>query len=58
MSLRYNDIPLHKASDNGHTAVVEVLLKAGAITNIVNKFIKSRISFMYCKNIYENQNVI
>ena len=55
MSLRYNDTPLHKASANGHKAVVEVLLKAGAITNSVNKFIQSRISFMYCKNMYEYQ---
>ena len=33
----------------------EVLLKAGAITNSVNKFIQIIISFMYCKNMYEYQ---
>ena len=55
VSLQYNDTPLHKASGNGHKAIVEVLLKADAITNSVNKFIQSRISFMYCKNMYENQ---
>ena len=53
MSLRYNDTPLHKASCNCHKAIVEVLLKAGAITNSVNNFIQSRISFMYCKNMYD-----
>ena len=30
MSLQYGDTPLHKALANGHKAVVEVLLKAGA----------------------------
>ena len=53
MSLQYNATPLHKASGNGHKAIFEVLLEAG--TNSVNKFIQSRISFMYCKNMYDNQ---
>ena len=58
MSLQYGDTPLHKASAKGHKAVVEVLLKAGAdhfIAGSVSKFIQSRISFMYCKNMYDNQ---
>ena len=49
VSLQYNATPLHKASGNGHKAIFEVLLEAG--TNSVNKFIQSRISFMYCKNM-------
>ena len=36
MSLQYDDTPLHKASANGHKAVVEVLLKAGADNPIRN----------------------
>ena len=35
MSLQYGNTPLYKASDNGHKAVVEVLLKAGADHSIV-----------------------
>ena len=56
VSLQYGgDTPLHKASANGHKAIVEVLLKADAINNSVNTFIKSRISFIYCNNMYEYQ---
>ena len=40
MSLQYGNTPLHKASDNGHKAVVEVLLKAGADQN--------RVSMVHC----------
>ena len=37
MSLQYDgDTPLHKASANGHEAIVEVLLKAGADHSIKN----------------------
>ena len=37
MSLQYGNTPLHIASANGHEAVVEVLLKAGANHSISNK---------------------
>ena len=43
MSLQYNDTPLHYASDNGHKAVVEVLLKAGA-----DHSIKNSVSMVQC----------
>ena len=36
MSLQDGDTPLHKASANGHIAVVEVLLKAVADHSIEN----------------------
>jgi ankyrin repeat protein len=32
--MQYNDTPLLAACENGHAAVVELLLKAGAETNI------------------------
>ena len=36
MSLQYGDTTLHYASANGHEAVVEVLLKAGADHSITD----------------------
>ena len=44
MSLQYSYTPLHKASANGHEAVVEVLLKAGADHSIKN----TRVSMVQC----------
>ena len=43
MSLQYGHTPLHEASANGHKAVVEVLLKAGA-----DHSIKNRVSMVQC----------
>ena len=43
MSLQYGETPLHDASDNGHEAVVEVLLKAGADHSIAG-----RVSMVQC----------
>ena len=43
MSLQYGDTPLHKASGNGHIAIVEVFLKAGA-----DHSIKNRVSMVQC----------
>ena len=43
MSLQYGDTPLHEASANGHKAVVEVFLKAGA-----DHSIKNRVSMVQC----------
>ena len=43
MSLRYNDTPLYNASGNGHKAIVEVFLKAGA-----DHSIKNRVSMVQC----------
>ena len=43
MSLQYGETPLHKASANGHEAVVEVLLKAG-----VDHSIKNIVSMVQC----------
>ena len=43
MSLQDGDTPLHKASANGHEAVFEVLLKAGA-----GRSIKNCVSMVQC----------
>ena len=43
MSLQDGYSPLHRASANGHEAVVEVLLKAGA-----DHSIKNRVSMVQC----------
>ena len=40
VSLQFGDTPLHKASANGHEAVVEVLLKAGADHSIKEHYSK------------------
>ena len=43
MSLQDCDTPIHYASANGHKAVVEVLLKAGA-----DHSIKNSVSMVQC----------
>ena len=47
MSLQREDTPLHKASANGHEAVVEVLLKAGVDHSIRNWVSIIKLWFMY-----------
>ncbi len=43
MSLQVGNTPLHKASSNGHEAVVKLLLKAGADHSITNSVSKEKL---------------
>ena len=57
-SLQYGRSPLYVAAEKGHTDVVDILVKHGALMHVDTKDMVSDLSYALCFKLYNyNMNI-